>query len=214
MGGSWAGDVNDCWDYCFGREEQVVNQLVGIVNDLGLDGVDLDYEYFYEDNQNNSGFDKGAEAQTFLTEVTKGLHEKLPAGSIVTHAPMDSDVVPGSAYYNILKSQANMLDFLMPQYYNGITRPGSNFGGALSHFQTITNDMFGGDPTKIVFGFCISDCSGTGSNLNGNQAASVMSQLGDNYGCNGGAFFWVAAHDYGGSWSSVVNVEIQQNTCA
>ena len=56
MGGSWAGDNNDCWDYCFGREEQVVNQLTSIVNDMGLDGVDIDYEYFHEDNQNGKFF--------------------------------------------------------------------------------------------------------------------------------------------------------------
>ena len=41
MGGSWAGDVNDCWEYCFGRETKVVNQLTQIVRDMGLDGVDI-----------------------------------------------------------------------------------------------------------------------------------------------------------------------------
>jgi hypothetical protein len=31
MGGSWSGDVNDCWEYCYGREGQVVTRLVEIV---------------------------------------------------------------------------------------------------------------------------------------------------------------------------------------
>ena len=31
MGGSWSGDVNNCWDYCFGKEEQVADRLVQIV---------------------------------------------------------------------------------------------------------------------------------------------------------------------------------------
>jgi hypothetical protein len=31
MGGSWPGDVNDCWDYCYGREGQVVARVVEIV---------------------------------------------------------------------------------------------------------------------------------------------------------------------------------------
>ena len=58
MGGSWpGGDVNDCWEYCFGREDQVVAQLTQIVADLNLDGVDIDYEYFYENNQNGSAQD-------------------------------------------------------------------------------------------------------------------------------------------------------------
>jgi hypothetical protein len=43
MGGSWSGDNNNCWDYCFGRETQVVNRLTTIVNEMGLDGVDIDY---------------------------------------------------------------------------------------------------------------------------------------------------------------------------
>ena len=214
MGGSWTGDVNDCWEYCYGRETHVVDQLVGIVSDMGLDGVDIDYEYFYEDNQSNSGFSKGWEAQNFLTEVTLGLHENLPSSSIVTHAPMDADLIPGSAYYNLLKNSAYMLDFLMPQFYNGVTRPGSNFAGALSQFSQLTNDLFGGDARKIVFGFCISDCGGTSSNLDGAQAAAVLNQLQQTYACNGGAFFWVANHDTGGTWSTAVSGAIQQNTCS
>ena len=44
MGGSWEGDVNDCWKYCFGRETQVVDRLVEIVKENNIDGVDIDYE--------------------------------------------------------------------------------------------------------------------------------------------------------------------------
>jgi chitinase len=114
MGGSWDG-VNDCWEYCFGRENQVVDRLVDIVAELGLDGVDLDYEYFYEDNQNGSGFTKGSEAVQFLTQVTSGLKQKLPTGAIVTHAPMDADMVPGTDYFTLLRGLSSSLDFLMPQ---------------------------------------------------------------------------------------------------
>ena len=89
MGGSWSGSNNDCWDYCFGREAQVVNRLTTIVDEMGLDGVDIDYEYFYEDNQNGSGFTKGAEAQKFLKEITTGLRESMAVGSELTHAPME-----------------------------------------------------------------------------------------------------------------------------
>ena len=44
MGGSWAGDQNDCWEYCYGREQQVVQRLTEIVAELGADGIDIDYE--------------------------------------------------------------------------------------------------------------------------------------------------------------------------
>ena len=85
MGGSWDGN-NDCWEYCFGREEQVIDRVSEIVIDMGLDGVDIDYEYYYEDGQNNSPFSKGAEAQDFLKEVTAGLKNKLGPESIIAHA--------------------------------------------------------------------------------------------------------------------------------
>jgi len=211
MGGSWAGDANDCWEYCFGKEDHVVDQLVSIANNMNLDGIDLDYEYFYEDNQNNSGFSKGTEAQHFLSSVTTGLRQKLPSDSIVTHAPMDVDLQLGTDYYNILKNQAHELDFLMPQYYNGVTRPGSNFVGALNHYTVLVDEIFQGDPTKIVFGFCIADCGD--SNLNGSQSALVMTQLQSTYPCNGGAFFWIAQHDVGGAWSASVSTAIGQNVC-
>ena len=206
MGGSWAGDVNDCWDYCFGKEDSVISQLDTIVRAQNFDGIDIDYEYFYDT----------AEAQHFLKTVTTGLRSTLPSGSIVTHAPMDPDLNHGTAYYNILKDVSSSLDFVMPQYYNGFTRPaidgidgtGAGSVSALSHYNTLVNDMFNGDATKIIFGFCISDCSGTGSNANAMQAATVMSDLRVQHPCNGGAFFWVAAHDTGGSWSQIVGDEI------
>ena len=80
---------------------------------------------------------------------------------------MEPDVKKGTAYYNILKSNAAYLDFLLPQYYNGYTRPAidglSNISNgprpnALPHYSTLVNDMFGGDATKVVFGFCVSLC--------------------------------------------------------
>ena len=43
MGGSWPGDNNNCWDYCFGKEGDVSTQLVSIVQSQNLDGIDLDY---------------------------------------------------------------------------------------------------------------------------------------------------------------------------
>lgn len=222
MGGSWDSSVDDCWEYCYGREDQVVKRMIDIVSELDADGVDLDYEYYYENGQNGSGFNKGDQAISFLRQVTVGLRNSLPADAIVTHAPMDIDVQPGSAYYALLRDISHTLDFLMPQYYNGITRPaldgidGAGVGSvsALDHYSTITEDLFGGDGTRMVFGFCISDCGATSSNANGAQAASVMTDLIAAYGCNGGAFFWVAEHDGNGAWSSVVNGAMKaSSTC-
>jgi hypothetical protein len=53
-----------------------------IVEVQGFDGVDInDYEYFHSTT----------EQQNFLREVTTGLRNTLPEGSIVSHAAMDSD---------------------------------------------------------------------------------------------------------------------------
>jgi chitinase len=208
MGGSWDGDMNNCWDYCFGKEDWVVTQLTTIVENQRFDGLDIDYEYFYNTE----------EQQTFISKVTTGLRASLPTGSIVTHAPMDSDLVAGKAYYEVLRGVSSSLSFLMPQYYNGITRPvldgiaGQGVGSmsALSHYTNLVINMFNGDPTKVVFGFCISDCSD--SNANAEQAVMVMNDLKSSYPCNGGAFFWVAEHDSSGSWSTPVSEVIQSSS--
>jgi chitinase len=180
MGGSWAGDNNDCWEYCFGKEEYVLSQLETIVATQGFDGVDIDYEYHYDSQ----------DQQDFLRTVTTGLRNALPAGKLITHAPMEPDMNMGTAYYNILKDVEADLDFIMPQYYNGYMYPknGLASSGALAHYTNIVNDVFMGDATKVVFGFCSQGCGGF--NTNGQQAATVMTDLNTAYSCNGGAFFW------------------------
>jgi hypothetical protein len=115
---------------------------------------------------------------------------------------------PGRGYFNVLKEIAeDTLDFLMPQYYNGYVRSYTNFPGALSHFTTITDQLFGGNPNKVVYGFCISDCGSF--NLDGDQSAQVMEWLSEEYPCNGGAFFWVANDDTNGDWSKAVKDQLQ-----
>ena len=209
MGGSWDG-LNNCWDYCFDKVDSVITQLTSIVKNQGFDGVDIDYEYFYSTTQQ----------QNFISKVTTGLRAALPAGSIVTHAPMDSDLVAGKGYYEVLRSVSSSLSFLMPQYYNGITRPvldgiagqGPGRTSALSHYTNLVNNVFNGDPTRVLFGFCISGCSDTNSNANAQQAVKIMNDLKSFYPCNGGAFFWVAEHDSSASWSTPVSQVIQSST--
>lgn len=134
---------------------------------------------------------------------------------------MDIDVSrPDSKYYQILKNRKDDLDFLMPQMYNGVTRPivdgvdgvGAGSMSSVDLFGNLSNDMFDHEPHKVVFGFCISDCSYTGSNANGAEAVQVISDLKEynngEFGCNGGAFFWVVQHDVGGAWSDAVLAEV------
>ena len=76
---------------------------------------------------------------------------------------MDSDLVPwngvDSKYFQILHNRRNDLDFLMPQFYNGVTRPGvDGVGGtgvgamsAAAMFGTLSNGLFDNEPHKVSF---------------------------------------------------------------
>ena len=67
----------------------------------------------------------------------------------------------------------------------------------------------GGDATKVVFGFCNGDCPEF--NVDGNQAADIMADATAAYPCNGGAFFWVAHLDVGGSFSDPLYAQVNAN---
>merc|ERR1719188_2731312 len=191
MGGSWAGDVNDCWEHCFGRVDSVVSRLVEIIDSQGFDGVDIDYEYDHSDTSSE-----------FLKNLTTGLRTALPAGKIISHAPMDGDIAVGAPYFRVLQEVASSVDYLLPQYYNGPFRPATDTQPAIDHMGHLVNDIFGGDASKVVFGFCISDCSGTGSNVNSAQAASILEDVAAAFPGYGGAFLWAASDDDG--WSAPV----------
>jgi len=198
MGGAWAGDVNDCWEYCFDRVDSVVSQLTNIVADQGFDGVDIDYEYHHT-----------ATSTTFLTDLTIKLKQAL-GNKIVSHAPMDSQIDQGDIYYNVLQNVAQYVDYLLPQYYNGFLRPinvGNDMLPVLEHFGNLVNGIFNGDESKVVFGFCISDCI-AGHNANGAQAVRVLEDLEMEYPNHGGAFFWAGSHDVNGQWSAEVGAHL------
>ena len=134
---------------------------------------------------------------------------------------MDTDLVTDSPYYQILKTHHEHLNFLMPQFYNGITKPINGFTSALAGrpsldqvYSNLVNDMFQNEPEKIVFGFCIADCGGTGSNTNAAQAVTVLEEVkahnNGEFACNGGAFFWVVSDDINGLWGDLVYNEVSQ----
>ena len=176
MGGSWSGDQNNCWDYCFGEDktEALANSLVTIVDNQKFDGIDIDYEYCYDVEGKQAGrcSQRSAEysdlkAQTFLNDLTSKMRTKLDTLQAtngynrgryeVTHAPMDSDLTVDSEYFKILQARRADLDFLMPQFYNGLTRPavdgieGSGAGQfrAIDMYSDLANVMFEGEPEKV-----------------------------------------------------------------
>jgi len=196
QGGSWAGQSNDCWEDCFRvGAADVVSQLATIVEDQGFDGVDIDYEYFITEDL----------AVPFLSELTTGLQAQMPAHKTVSHAPMDRDIDRGDLYYEMLKSISSSVDYVLPQYYNGFISVRNDPEPAMTHFADLADDMFGGDASKVVFGFCtcVAGCSSTFC-ADGNEAADIMREVTERFPQNGGAFFWAGAGDRGSVWSRPV----------
>jgi hypothetical protein len=162
-------------DFCFGKEEELSTALVNIIDEQNFDGIDIDYEYCYDVANRQTGkcgqrtpAYSDLKAQTFLDELTAKLRMKLDALQAsngydrgryeVTHAPMDSDLTPASSmYFQILHNRRADLDFLMPQFYNGVTRPAvdgvdDSVVGAMSAavmFGSLSNELFDGQPHKV-----------------------------------------------------------------
>ena len=92
-----------------------------------------------------------------MTSLLRQKLDALGSGYELTHAPMDTDLVSSSEYYKILQEQNANLNFLMPQFYNGVTRPvtdgvtASSAGrvSAVSMFDDLATDLFPGQPHKV-----------------------------------------------------------------
>ena len=172
------GDQNNCWDDCFGEDktEALATSLVAIVNNQNFDGIDIDYEYCYDIggkqagrcSQRTTNYSDEA-AKKFLNDITSKFRIKLDALQAtngydrgryeLTHAPMDSDLTLDSEYFKILQARRADLDFVMPQFYNGLTRPavdgvdGSGAGQfrAIDMYSDLANVMFEGEPHKVSY---------------------------------------------------------------
>jgi chitinase len=199
MGGTWegtCGNMTKCWDYCLDRVESVATQLTDIVVAADLDGVDIDYEYCLH-TPTHTGF---------VEDLTTTLRERLDAAfpgehKLITHAPMDSELDSGDPYYEIVRNNADVIDFLMPQYYNGGLSPFSPQGLAAihDHYDLLVNDVYGGDASRVVFGYCIEPgCNPVATQP---EALEVIQQLDGWYPGNGGVFFWAHPND-DGAWFS------------
>ncbi len=70
---------------------------------------------------------------------------------------MDSDLTISSPYYQLLKAQRDNLDFLMPKFDNGTSKPiidGFDSAGvgaisAASVYTNLANDLFNFEPGKV-----------------------------------------------------------------
>lgn len=212
MGGIWegtCGEMTKCWDYCVDQVESVADQLTGIVADNDLDGVDIDYEYCLND-ASYVGFVEGLtnELRTRLDAAFPGDHKRI------THAPMDSELEVGDPYYAIIEHVAPQLDFLMPQYYNGGQSPFTREGLASihTHYGALVEGPFGGDPSRVVFGYCIE--AGCAPVATQPEAVDVIEMFDAWYPGNGGIFFWAHPDDTDAWFSEPFRTYYDATACA
>lgn len=190
MGGSWVGAVNDCWDHCLGKVDHLVSQMKELVVGNNLDGVDVDYEYHTD----------SLVYQEFLKDLTVKLKQEMP-DKVLTHTPLDWHLDENDGYYNVLKEVGQHIDLLMPQYYNGYIQPTVHGveTGLVPHYSKLVHEIYGGDASRILHGFCVNDCSTF--NVDGQQALQNFKKLQESFPDAGGVFFWAASEDLGNSWS-------------
>eukprot|EP01059_Diplonema_ambulator_P022424 TRINITY_DN37711_c0_g1_i1.p1 TRINITY_DN37711_c0_g1~~TRINITY_DN37711_c0_g1_i1.p1 ORF type:complete len:461 (+),score=112.81 TRINITY_DN37711_c0_g1_i1:47-1429(+) len=197
-GQGWQG----CWDRCYGRQAQVATQLAALHKTHDLDGV-----AFISDH--SPAASELAAMEAFYVGVTEEVRSVVPANALVGHIGHDTHLVEGTWYHNAMRRASGVTDFLVAQYFDGLTRPGlEGLGGgvyasAMVHYTELVETCFNGDSTKVVFGLCISSCSASNSNTDAQAAVSLMQQLQTRYTCNGGISYW-AGDDADGSWGTSV----------
>jgi chitinase len=97
----------------------LVGQIVSFVTTHGFNGVDIDYE-------DDAGFRGTYDGIGFLSALTNGLAQALPAGqNIVTHAPQTPYWDPnwnkdpnGAPYTQIWQQVGNQIAWINNQFYN------------------------------------------------------------------------------------------------
>jgi chitinase len=94
---------------------ELVHQLVGFVTKNGLNGVDIDYE-------DDAGFTGAYDGVGFLSALTAGLAQHLPAGhNLISHAPQTpywSPTFEGGPYDKIWKEAGRHITWINCQFYN------------------------------------------------------------------------------------------------
>jgi len=197
---SIGGDGQDqCWDDpnssdlrlptgsnpCRDNLGALVDQLVLLVKDHQFDGVDINYE---------AGV--GNEDTAFVKELTVALRQKLdsdpdvPKPQLISITPRDDAMESAGDstaqfFQSIQNDQAyrNSISWIQPQFYNGnrIVKTQGIDGANSGHqstwdiFDGLAKQLFGGDYSKVVFGFCAAGCDG--HETTADEAKSVIGDI-------------------------------------
>jgi chitinase len=201
---TWRGWTSAKYATCAENVPGLVSQIICWVENLGVNGVDIDFEdsdAFVEDG--SGGFVAGYNGIQFLSDLTSKLYQNLPPGSLITHAPQIPywDVNYHSAPYSQINGQAGQyITWYNTQFYNNSVYD-SNDASKVSRYLTAAEGI---SSTKLLMGVSIDPSHDEGAinpddidDMTQNVIMPLQSQLD-----LGGVMTWQFAYDNGGSWGT------------
>jgi chitinase len=182
---------------------ELVKQIVSWVDSTGADGVDIDFE----DSGAFTG-EAGYDGITFLSELTSGLSQALPSGSIITHAPQtpywDENSEYKAAYTQVHSQVGNSIAWYNNQFYNN-QRYDADAATKVASYLMVAEEI---GPTKLLMGVSINPVDEGAiiilDDMTQNVITPLLAQFPPTPQSNefGGVMIWEFAFDNGGSWAN------------
>jgi chitinase len=191
--------------YANGNVSGLVEQIVSWVGSLGADGVDIDFE-----DSNAFTGKAGYDGITFLSELTSGLYQALPPGSIITHAPQtpywDKNSLYKAAYCHLHSQVGNSIAWYNNQFYNNPCYD-SDAATKVASYLMVAKEI---GPTKLLMGVSIDPTDEGAFSLDSlddmtqNVIMPLQAQFPPTPQSNefGGVMTWQFAFDIGGAWAN------------
>jgi len=183
----------------------LVNQLLTWVTNHGFDGVDIDYE-------DDAGFTGTYDGIGFLSALTSGLAQALPAGqNIITHAPQTPYWDPkneryNNAYTKIWQQVGNQITWINNQFYNNMTY---DQDAALKVFWYQNIAAITGPERLLVGAPVASGATAEGYISLDDMIQDVIKPLQSNFGAQfGGMMGWQFSHDQAGDWGNGIGAAL------
>ncbi|MBR0795474.1 hypothetical protein JQ615_08740 [Bradyrhizobium jicamae] len=190
---------------CSGEVPRLVDQIVSWVESTGANGVDIDFE----DSHAFTG-KAGYDGIAFLSELTSGLHQALPSGSIITHAPQtpywDENSLYKAAYLNLHSQVGSSIAWYNNQFYNN-PRYDQDAATKVASYLMVAEEI---GSTKLLMGVSI-DQSDEGAmialdDMTQNVIAPLQAQFPPTPQSIefGGVMTWEFSFDDGGAWANEI----------
>jgi chitinase len=199
---TWTGWTSVKYEIFNASLSALVEQIVAWVESIGADGVDIDFE-----DSNAFTGKAGYDGVAFLSELTSGLSQALPAGSIITHAPQtpywDKNSSYKAAYFDVHSQVGNSIAWYNNQFYNNPSYDSDAAAKVASYL--LVADQIG--PTKLLMGVSINPKDEGAVSL-ADTTQNVIKPLQAQFPPTpqliqfGGVMAWEFAFDNGGAWAN------------